>query len=1062
MLTSRSGGSVIDSLSVIVNGIALYSDGYLDNITLTETKPSQGSGLVRRTLSISIAGESLYTSAKWTKKFYTCGVTQDSFYFSLWIISASDPNKDISKAGECLGKFVIDTGLSWNESDPSVSIALIDIPFSWEEKLNHYPQEAIDKITGTEWEGLLNSSMYYGTFTKVQMIKPASAVSTIAGLEDSTATLNSGNVTYFDDSPLEVGLGKSSFLQVNLGNNVNVVFESGEIINGTITAAGDSFKLTSLTRDTHWTTVDLEAYVANSPIDAALEIGQCKVSSLVDILAQGMYAKCPKVNFYNTAAPGNIVVTDKVIRLGRIVDRANGIMTYEDIIDPSSTVRSAIGISYTAGTTNSAFPDEPQFNHAVKDLTAGDNSLLYFRNPTTSARNPKPGDTWTIFKAGTLNTGATESAQATAAMVRAYKSTITKVYTKVGENYVLISPQYYTINNNYTYEGINNLLRVNLTIPIEEVDPLIEVPGTGTPTSTTVGGSSIYGPSNTLGGVPSLDGEIFVDITYTMKLDTFIHELVRGLYPQALKFLGYTIKEPIADCAGIITNAVISADESLLSVLDSVLYENGCTLRWRSWELDNEYRLEIDDNVNGGLKYAVWPDPADEDYAFCKPLAGKSIDNSEIVSNSFGLSVGKLDSNVNLANSTEWISVFPKVSISQNKGSGATQTIKTSRTRGKKDRYHEYDLKHAADVSGAVKFVGDALKGGHPSALCQSTRTVKLSLPLYRIDLEAADVIDLRNVDIITDSISAPIFIQDNGDVFYRYNNTNKYILVPNLFQLEQITVNLTLGTYVLECDLKQIQLAWYSNTVVSDAYNNVIPDVEDIQDPIDPGNPPAEDNPVIPPAVTECVSPSGDNPDAPLPNTGNLNNRDRCATTAENCDSPTNPSTTPSSAGLGGPCPEGGPFSPSIWYLFDKREYLIDQPGGVDISTSVTITASWGSGSVTLLPGGGDSFPFFESLAAVDRTSGAVCRNDGPGCSNLTMTGISAGVPYSGTVGEGIVTICCLTADNWQIPIAMSSTVTGVWVANTATGKVNSSIHPAVASASVKPLLKPQITLST
>lgn len=1011
LLVCRSGDAAYDSLAVIYNGRPIISSGYIDTVSLTEVKPSAGSGLIKRSLNVSIAADGPFTASLWTRKLYSAGLNPEAFYFSLWVARASTLNTDIVKNGLCLGKFVIDSSLDWSEQDTVVNLNLIDVSQSFDKKLNYFPQAAVDKLQGTEWEALLNSNMHVGTFTKAPMIGQQNSTTVVVGAADATATLAAGTVTYY--TATDIGLGNSLFLQANIGATLKVVFSSGEIIQGVIQTDGTNYKLHITGRDAVWATVDIAANVANSPVDANLKINQCKLSSLTDILVEGMYVKVPVLNFFNTTTPGNLVVNNKIIRLGAIQDKVNRIVAHSDITDPVSTARTLFGISYSGTTTNSAFPSDTQFNYAVANAGAGSGCSLYFRDTSTAAVNPNVGDSWTIYKAGSNNTGAAADSSRNSKFIRAIGSTVAAVYAKSGSSYYKLGAGQYTVAYNYTFQGIDNLIKVDVTGNWATIVP----------------------------GSTDTNFEVCVDLLNSVNADKLIKLITKTLAPEYLKYFGYTFDGSAVAAPGMLCNAIITTDDTLTSVLDSLLYETGCVLRWLAMYEDREYRLEIDDHINSNITAAYWPHPEDSAYAYCKPIASQVITNSEIISGSLRIGVGKLDTNYSKTTGTEWISAWLRLSVPVSINDSASYLLKTNRTRERKDRFIDYTFRHAIDAAGAQKTASDMLRAPHALCAMQTTRTVNLLLSINRLDLEAGDVVDLRNIPLISDQVDPPLYKAADGTINYRYTNDTKYVLLPNLFQVESISLNFSIGSYGIGLNLKQVQFGWYPNTTGSGVYGTTsVPDTTAIPSPVDPGNPISPTNPAVPPPTTQCAGTPTDTPATaanPVLNASNTG----CGVQVT-CDTPENPGTVPTSPTHGSPCVENPRLKfPNADIYFNKQQYLYDSPASVPIKLLIDCRDIDGVGIEPL-------FPYFEASVVSFGAPFAPVH-----CATLSGPGGVSGTASGATLGTGEVGNCGWDSSNIANPVNLSSWIRYIYTLGKTSGH-DSAI--AVAQVFLKPLMIP------
>jgi hypothetical protein len=733
-----------------------------------------------------------------------------------------------------------------------------------------------------------------------------------------------------------------------------------------------------------------------------------------------MYARCALINFFDTTSPGNIPITDKVVRLGTVLDPTTRITQHDDITDPSSDARSGFEVNFQTSTTNSDFTGtaDEAFNYAQK--TFATSADLFFVDPDSIIPDPVYGDSWVIYVTAGNNTSITSSYTYQTGYIRTLNTTANRVFIRKGEGYIDITT-YCTVVGG-TFFGINRMIRVQVNTDYNTI--LGNEPGTAEPT----------------------DLDIFVDLYHSVKVDSGIAELFSLLYADYKYLLGYTLRHFLDASPGMIVHAVITTDTDMSNLLDSLLAESGCTFRWRNLLKDRLPRIEIEDTVNSNLRNIFWPDPDDADYAFCKPVTNVRINNDEIVEGSFSQSVGKLDTILDPTMGTERIGAYVEIDYIYNLDTNSSVKLRSQRRRDRKDRYIKQTLNHPVDRNGAALAAVLMIKPGHSSDLAATTRTVSFGIHPGRIDIEANDLIDLVNAKNISETVDAPIFKNDMGETYFRFDKFTKYILTPNLFKVDTINYRLDSGQYSIGLTLKQVQCGNYENLFTSTLFENGTPDPDALPDPVVPEDPPTEDNPVVIPPSVECPGETS-GPPLPPPSAPVIVDRDACS--VPSCSTPENsggdPNTNPD---FGGVCLEAPHFQmPSLSYNFESGTYTLEEPSLAFKSFIEGYAIIGGSFSVSL--GIDDVFSFFDPRLETTPVP--------PLCSTGAMLAGSIAVPSGSTqAGSFTVTSTCWNLFNWFKDMTITSTILATWISNPATGDLQSTLVTAITKIRVKRLPVP------
>jgi hypothetical protein len=335
------------------------------------------------------------------------------------------------------------------------------------------------------------------------------------------------------------------------------------------------------------------------------------------------------------------------------------------------------------------------------------------------------------------------------------------------------------------------------------------------------------------------------------------------------------------------------------------------------------------------------------------------------------------------------------------------------------------------------------VKPGHSSDLASSTRTVSFGIHPGRIDIEANDIVDLVNAKNISDSVDAPTFKNDSGDIYFRFDKFTKYILTPNLFKVDTINYRLDSGQYSIGLTLKQVQCGNYENLYTSKIFENSTPDPDALPDPVVPEEPPTEDNPVVIPPSVECIGEPSGSPLSP-PSAPVIVDRDACS--VPSCSTPENgggdPNTNPD---FGGPCLEEPKMRlPSLRYHFESTTYTLEEPSLAFSSFIEGYAVVGGSFAVSL--GVDDVASFFDPRLETSPVP-ALCST-----SSMLVSGIT--VPCGSTLaGTFNVTSDCWHVFNWFKDMSITSTMLATWIANPDTGDLQSTWVTAVTNIRVKRL---------
>ena len=1041
-LVLYAGGNPDDAQVIMYNGESIPIASYGNACTIEEVKPSEGAGLIRRTAQLSIVTDGPFSLAtQWVAQYYSAGANSDSFYFSIWQCDAYEGMRDLLKYGVCLGKFQLDSGSAWNESDTTTTVNLIDVSMNFEDKLNYYSQESTDKLIGTELEGMLSMPMHIGNGGLVPMTMPKSGP-TQTGSSGNAIAVYSGFVTKTVGSPIHsIYLGRSQFLADNVGSVVKFVMRSGETIITSLSVDGDEYYATGLNHNQAFHPVGVTANVANSPVDSQLAPNSLRLSSGSDVPVNNMFIRVPVVNFLNSG-PGNTAVTNKVIRMTGLLSRATNAYSIADVTHSSSAYRTVPGVYYSSADTNTDFTGtaDVQFNKASQ-YTISSNSELFFRNPTVPAAAVVAGDSWTVYVTASVNNTLVRSYTPSTGFLRVIGTNITAVYIKIGGLPTLLPTSGYTITLNTTFTGIDRVAKVVLTKTYDELFP----------------GQSVD------------SSQLYVTLRATYKVDSLINKVITQLQPDAMRFFGNRIRKPApSDSPGPVVCAAISVDDTLSSFLDSLLYETGCTLKWRPWRTDGQYLLELEDAVNTNLAMLYWKVSGQ---AFARPLCRTKIDNSEVVDGSYSINVGKLDTTIDSVRHTESLGAYVRGSYVYNRDSGATIYGRSVRTRNRRDRYKDYTFRYICDQQGLGQAVQLMLRPGHGSGLMETTRVHTIRLGFNRSDIEANDIIDIRRFKFISDSVdpSGPITIDSNGGTYYSYDDAHKYILLPNITIVDSVKITMTPSEYGVDVILKQVQIGTYPTLLYGDKYN-VVPNTANVGEvsanpedlpPIDPGEPSAHDNPSIDPPLAQCghapvdtpvpppVEPPGD--DAPVGNGVDTTDHDACTPSLSRCDATTTtPGGTPppSVPQLGAPCPQ--------------QEYPDDFSPMIDLYFVPSSISPW-SFPVGLVAKA-DGFAIIGGGGGV--TIGPDCHSDGSCDPTVTadnafdvscVTGsISGGItiPASAEViGSASVAMCAFDPTVESGSVYISGKVVATWVDNRVSGATVDDLKYLSATVSLNPL---------
>lgn len=823
-----------------LNTYSVPVGGFLDYVTIDNTRPTSNGGLVRQTGSLSVKADGPYNKNSWAKRLYCGGANSDSFYFSVWALDLSNP-KVVITDGMFYGLFRIDSGVEWKESDTTITVGIIDYVLSLDDKVNTYSDNSVAALVSTDLEVLTSLPIYVGNYSRVKAYG-RQALSNLSAIGSGSILAQfKGKISTVGGS---INLGASTFLAGNVGNVIKIrVEETLEIISGTVIDNLDgTYSIGTLTHDDLWDTLTFDGYKKNGPpIDAAFNPAAIQIAEAATrVPYDGMYFVVPTLNFFTN--PGSAAVANKVCRMSSSVDATNRVWSVDPITDPGYPLyRTNVGIDYAGAPTNAAFTATPDahFNYGV--ASAAQSCAIYFRNVAATLTAVAPGMTWVVLVTNTVNNANASILTNSEYYVRTLGAAIPNggVFCVVAGNVRPVPSNAYTILYNQTFNGIDKLTKISVIVDLAITFRTAD--GSGNITNGDVDKSFLL-----------------VNLEQSIKIDEFVKIVINNLAPLESDILSYAIRVPDPNFGGPGVCAIIGENDSISSILDSALYEAGHTIKWIVDGPTKNLSIYVDDYISKNFRFIYWTDGVK---LFARPLVNVDITDFDIIEDSSSISLGKLDTQlITGAEQGEYTNTWFKVTYSNDIYSNASVSLRSTLARGKKDRYQEFKFNHVSDVVSAEDAIRRMSKAAHFAGFTDIMRKFSMRVRLDKANLEAGDIVNLRNLKHVSEEALPPLYKTDSGDYYFEYTYANPYVILPNIAVVDKVTSQVDSGQCYVSIELKQVQLQIRDNITFLTNIDSVTPPFTPGEvEPINPGDPSAIDNPdltKVGPFPTVCESP--------------------------------------------------------------------------------------------------------------------------------------------------------------------------------------------------------------
>lgn len=615
-----------------------------------------------------------------------------------------------------------------------------------------------------------------------------------------------------------IDLGTSVFFESSVGNTIRLALDTGEIVKGklykyiTPTSTRKGYALINLLRNQHWDTVQVYPFVGSemsgfafTPAD--IQMNACQVQQPERMVKYDMWMQSDDIHFPTYGGGVSTAATSTWQLDGQYTGTFAKAMRTKDIKPTpgsAASTRTCAGIAYTTSPTNAAHtaPFTDQLNWATATWT-NPTVRLYFTDPRNAANFTltQAGQQWTAFTIAGDTSLQTPFATGLG-YIRLYKSTITKVYVSIDGLDRELPPAYYTITYDSAFAGLSYCAKVEITGNISDVFPTLNIPA---------------------------QPIIKVDLLYITKMGGACIDLSKLSDDKVvLNNLKYTMDASVDNGIGPFVSAVITTDDTLSSLLDAMLYEAGCTLRWRFFNDFKTFGLGLV-STNQGLKNDIYL-ATDTSPTRLQPSSVLKIDSSELIVNSSSITVGKLDTIIE--SGREVIKVYAIPSISYYKDASSSAVMVPTRPKGKKDRVIKVDFKFVTDVESAKVALTSLLTAGHPSGILETSRIINAKLQYNRIDIEAGDIctsLFLTNPSALANTL----YDADTGLYSYPYTDDAKYGLVPNLHTVDSVEYGFTPSDTYVRVQLRQTQNGWYNTTTDGSTVTD-LPNVSKLSAPND------------------------------------------------------------------------------------------------------------------------------------------------------------------------------------------------------------------------------------
>jgi len=788
-----------DTNTVTVKGYTVPVLLVLDNFMLSDGKPEgMGNGLIRREASLSIKFDGPFSSGPFSKKFYSAGASQDSFYFGIWVSDYSLSISDVYLTGLFFGYYKLDMGISWEEATLGTTLKLIEWTLVMNGRYNNNTEAAENILDGSEWQRLIQAPSYLGYRSKVQAVgRVDSGIGGYPSYNKAVLGVIAGVVQSSVLSGTSIILGKSPTLATIVGTNVKLKLGNGALVTGTITdLTGGIYGIdtTGMVLNVSWDSVAIKhigTLGVGVPLTTTFKSGEIVLDTapLTRIPSPTMFIQSPgNIEFYLAGVQTS--ASPIYVKLTGILDEVTKKLGLEDVKDVANPTwpYAGVNVNFDAVQQSSNFSGaDAHLNYA--NWQAAQTYTLHFSNKTFALVDiQKEGMPWEIIVTPHVNNTVP----------------VTNVF-------------YIRMIENTTIQADT---AGRLAIFYSNGTGLIQVPAADI-TSVAYANtdfSMVNMAKITLKKRPSdtnaaYDNNfLYVDTWPPLyAADVIKYILAQGGMPAPMLGASLSTDDMIGNTLSLEINA-----ETWTELLDSVMFESGLLL------YSDIGKYHVRKCFNNAV-VRTWNRLASSE-TYMMVVAQADIAFNDVIENTYRFNIGRNLTSVD-ASGREYVRVHYTFKYkTSNFGGEKLRVLRSVKAAKNNDRIIDYTFKHITDSLTCRVAATQITRIGHPANIPETTRQVEIGLPLSYMHLQAMDVVALKDFRHITridadvlpvydeTSTSNPVYTTKDGSVFAKYSDDVPYLLIPGIGVITNIEYDLSGDGPPIKATFKQVQVGTASN----------------------------------------------------------------------------------------------------------------------------------------------------------------------------------------------------------------------------------------------------------
>ncbi len=815
-----------------INGTTVCTVGLIDDFSLQATRPQQGGGILRQTISLSIISEHAkgypFFKVPLSKAFYYAGQSIDSYYFGVWAIDRRDQFLDVTQ-GCFLGFFKVDASVKWQESNGVTTIGLIDVLLQDQNKVGATDETIPDQLfLFNAWYNAPIVPKVFGQVPRVKMLNlfPSIAIRKLSNSITGRIESNYTNASATID--LEKNADQASVLRqlIAIGGNVRIKMHDGEVILGSLAYNSGTgiVTLTVVTRNTYYGQANGYTFPGNgqTPADwGTFGIAQdqnkwpgqwCNSASVLingtQLVQDPNGYMRASINFYDAASGTKELTYTVATKLNGWDTEKKDVITHDPWVHTSSVVKGSLSTCGLSTEFNASITPDPLISYGwapgayVYFANVPKTVDLWFNNPDTAvAGSGSIGDNWQLV-------AIEPSSIDYSCVIRNGFSHFTNdhVYCE-GDGRLIKIPtaNVSSVSDSGTVLGLANMAKIALTMAPLDM------------------------------GIGATSNVVYTDALYKTaskenRTERIIYEILKES-PSLVALAGKTI----TDYANYIATAwtpycgVLVRDvKTVVEVIDRLLFQVNCTFQWQAalFELrGSAYTFSAETLVTISGQDYTYPNTA-------------HTDDTEMIEDTAGISCGQVLTAVD-ANGYEYIPLYFDIQYGGWEDP-YYKPVKPSVNRGmkKNQRLFSYKFDYINDANSANFAVGAALSIGHQSGLACIERTIETDMLMDGLRWEPCDPITFRDFPLLSTSDETNANLDAFGHPRYLRPTDGKKFLMGAVAQIERVTLKCVAGANpVVSIEAKMSQT--FVEASGTGVYAPPYPPSDPPTPPTDPNQPP-------------------------------------------------------------------------------------------------------------------------------------------------------------------------------------------------------------------------------